>query len=349
MAFENGLIDLRSDTVTHPTMEMREAMANAEVGDDVYGEDPTVNILEKHSAELLGKEDALFTASGTMGNLIAVLTHCGRGDEAIMGGRGHTFLHEAGNISALGGVFAQILPNQNDGTLDLNVVESAIREEDIHHPVTRLLILENTQNSCGGIPISKQYLEQAKSLLEERNVKMHLDGARIFNASVALNIEPADLVSSADSVMFCLSKGLCSPVGSILCGSRPFIKRARKIRKQLGGGMRQAGILAAAGLISIERMIERLSEDHSHAELLANGIKDFSTIELNKGMPTTNMVFIRLTDDCAKSIEAIKSEMAQNNILISDSGPREFRFVTHYWINETDIEKFLDTFKKVVA
>ena len=347
MAFQNGIIDLRSDTVTHPTKEMRVAMAEAIVGDDVYGEDPTVNELEKKSAELLGTEDALFTASGTMGNLIAVMTQCGRGDEAIMGRQGHTFLHEVGNMSALGGVFAQIIPNQPDGTLSLNDIKNAIRTDDIHHPETKLLILENTQNNCGGVPLSKNYVDSVKDLLNENGTALHIDGARIFDASAALNIDPAELVAGADSIMFCLSKGLCAPVGSMLCGSKSFIRQARKIRKQLGGGMRQAGVLAAAGLISIGPMIKRLKEDHERAKLLANGIMPIEEIDLNKGFPQTNMVFVRLKEGFKKSVDEIILEMNQNGIRISASGPREFRFVTHYWVDDADIKKFIKEFSQV--
>jgi len=347
MAFENGIIDLRSDTVTHPTKEMRAAMAEAVVGDDVYGEDPTVNELEKKSAELLGMEDALFTASGTMGNLIAVMTHCGRGDEAIMGRQGHTFLHEVGNMSAVGGVFAQIIPNQPDGTLQLTDIKDAIRSEDIHHPETKLLILENTQNNCGGVPLTKKYMRDVKNLLVNHEVALHMDGARIFNASEALEIDPAELVADADSIMFCLSKGLCAPVGSMLCGSKEFIKEARKIRKQLGGGMRQAGILAAAGLISIGPMIKRLNEDHDRAKKLADGIKNIEEVELNKGYPQSNMVFVKLREGLDKSVEEIITEMGNEGIRISDSGPGEFRFVTHYWIDDADIKKFIEVFSTV--
>ena len=341
MAFENGVIDFRSDTVTHPTLTMRKAMANAPVGDDVYGEDPTINTLEQKSAELMGKEAALFTASGTMANLIAVLTYCGRGDEAVMGNKGHTFLHEVGGISALGGVFPQLIPNQLDGTLALTDIRNAIREEDIHHPETRLFVLENTQNSCGGIPLSKGYTNKVADILNPRNIRLHIDGARIFNASVALGIEPSALVETADSVMFCLSKGLCAPVGSILCGSNEFIQKARKIRKQLGGGMRQAGILGAAGIVALDEMIERLEEDHLRAKNIAEGMKELPGIVFEKGFPQSNMVYIELSEDARISADNLIKGMAEVDILIGMSGPRSFRFVTHYWITDQDVDKFL--------
>ncbi len=245
MAFENGIIDLRSDTVTHPTEEMRAAMAAAPVGDDVYNEDPTVIQLEKLAAEKTGMEAALFVASGTMGNLIAAMTHCGRGDEAVMGTSGHTFLHEVGGISALGGIFPSLIPNQEDGTLAIEDIQNAYREDDIHHPPSRLLILENTQNQCGGVPLSVDYMHSAATIAHSLGMSVHLDGARVFNAAKALNCSAADICAPVDSVMFCLSKGLCAPIGSMLCGSKDFISKARKFRKHWGG-MRQAGVIAAA-------------------------------------------------------------------------------------------------------
>ncbi|MDO9547208.1 MAG: low-specificity L-threonine aldolase [Pelolinea sp.] len=349
MAFENGIIDFRSDTVTHPTKAMRTAMASAPIGDDVYGEDPTINTLEKKSAELLGKEAGLFTPSGTMANLIAVLTHCGRGDEAVMGDNGHTFLHEVGGISALGGVFPQLVPNLPDGTLSLEDIKRAIRIDDIHHPETKLFILENTQNHCGGYPITREYLKSVSEIVKPEDISLHIDGARIFNASMALGEVPSDLVESADSVMFCLSKGLCAPVGSVLCGSKEFIKKSRKIRKQLGGGMRQAGILGAAGIIALDEMIDRLDKDHDRAKMIADGLEDLPGITLDKGYPQTNMVFIEILDDHNISSDTLIAEMAEEGILIGMSGPRNFRFVTHYWINDDDVQKFIQKFRQLMG
>jgi len=349
MAFQNGIIDFRSDTVTHPTKEMREAMASAEVGDDVYGEDPTVNALEQRSAEKLGKEAALFTASGTMGNLIAVLAHCGRGDEAIMGTEGHTFLHEVGGISALGGVFPHLIPSKPDGTMDLNDVRNAIREEDIHHPETRLFIVENTQNSCGGTPISLDYMQSISAIIHPAGIRLHVDGARIFNAAVALETSAKELVKNADSVMFCLSKGLCAPVGSMLCGSREFISRARKIRKQLGGGMRQAGIVAAAGLIALEKMTTKLNKDHERSKSFARGLFDIDGIVLDKGEPKTNMVYIQIADDHPMEPEKLIKLCKDKQILIGQSGPRHFRFVTHFWIADEDIDKTISVINNAMA
>lgn len=347
MAFKNGIIDLRSDTVTQPTREMREAMGNAVVGDDVYGEDPTINKLENLSANIAGKEASLFVASGTMGNLIAVLTHCGRGDEAIMGHLGHTFLHEAGGISALGGIFPHVIQNQKDGTLGVEDVKNAFREEDVHHPESRLVIVENTQNACGGIPITTTYMKSLKKMVREFGLLIHLDGARIFNAAIALGTTADKLTEDADSTMFCLSKGLCAPVGSMLCGSKEFIGKARKIRKQLGGGMRQAGILAAAGLVALEKMTNRLCEDHERAKKLANGLMNLPGLEFDKGTPITNMVFLQLKKDVKMQPMEIKSLLSDEGIYIGQSGPRNFRLVTHYWVNEADIEKTIVAFKNI--
>lgn len=349
MAFENGLIDLRSDTVTHPTGEMRKAMASAEVGDDVYEEDPTVIRLEELAAQKTGKDDALFVSSGTMGNLIAILVHCRRGDEAVMGHLGHTFLHEAGGMSALGGVFPHVIQNQADGTLALDDVRSAYREEDVHHPESRLVIIENTQNACGGIPLDAIYMHELRLLANELGLKVHLDGARIFNAAAALEVEASELTRDVDSVMFCLSKGLCAPVGSMLCGSQDFIYQARKVRKQLGGGMRQAGVLAAAGLISIEKMTKRLAEDHARASTLAAGIQGIPKLEFDKGMPRSNMVFLQLAPNTAKTPGQIIAELKTEGVLIGQSGPRNFRLVTHYWVNDEDIQKTVNVLRKVIS
>ena len=256
-------VDLRSDTVTKPTPEMREAMAEAEVGDDVYRDDPTVNRLEALAAEMLGKESAIFVPSGTMGNLLALLVHCQRGDEVIVGDKSHIYLNEAGGMSALGGIQPCPLPNQKDGTLALDDILASIRTEDVHHPITRLICLENTQNICGGVPLTADYTRTVAEVTRENGLALHIDGARIFNAAASLDVDVKELVEPADSVMFCLSKGLVSPIGSMLVGTEKFIARARHLRKMLGGGMRQVGVIAAAGLISLEQMTKRLDEDHA--------------------------------------------------------------------------------------
>ncbi len=342
------MIDLRSDTVTHPTPAMREAMARAEVGDDVYREDPTVNRLEAMAADLLGKEAALFVPSGTMGNLIGVLGHCQRGDEVIMGHLGHTFLFEGGGVSALGGVFVHTLPNQPDGTLRLEDILSAIRPSDVHHPITRLVVLENTHNRCGGVPLSVAYTRQVGEAVHARGLALHLDGARIFNAAVALGVTARALAEPADTVTFCLSKGLCAPVGSVLCGSRDFIERARRIRKQLGGGMRQAGILAAAGIVALETMIDRLAEDHARARALAQGLARLPGIRLPMGMPATNMVFIALDENLPLDAAAFAARLADHGVRVGVIGPRQFRLVTHYWIGDAEVAQTLEAFEAVI-
>jgi len=250
-------IDLRSDTVTLPSPAMRRAMFEAELGDDVFGDDPTVNRLQDLAAERIGKEESLFVASGTMGNLTALLTHCRRGDEAIMGNRAHTFLFEAGGSAALGGIHPHTLPNQPDGTLRLEDIEAAIRAENVHYPRTRLICLENTHNRCGGAALRPEYSDAVGELAHARGLALHLDGARVFNAAVALDVDVRELTRAADSVQFCLSKGLAAPVGSMLCGTAEFIAEARRWRKMLGGGMRQAGVLAAAGIEALENMVDR--------------------------------------------------------------------------------------------
>jgi threonine aldolase len=334
-------IDLRSDTVTWPTPEMRQAMAEAAVGDDVFGEDPTVNALQDAAARRLGKEAGLFVASGTMGNLVAVLAHCGRGDEVILGDKAHTFVYEAGGIAALGGVHPHTVPVQPDGTLPLEAIEAAIRPDNVHMPVTRLIALENTQGTVGGIPISKAYTDAVGGLARAHGLALHIDGARIFNAATALNVDVADLVAAADSVTFCLSKGLCAPVGSVLVGSREFIARAHRVRKQLGGGMRQAGTLAAAGLIALDKMTLRLAEDHANARRLAEGLAALPQIEIALDRVQTNMVFFSLRPEVPLSAPELAERLKRHNVWIMDMGERGFRAVTHYWIRPQDVDHAL--------
>lgn len=334
-------IDLRSDTVTWPTPEMRQAMAEAAVGDDVFGEDPTVNALQDAAARRLGKEAGLFVASGTMGNLVAVLAHCGRGDEVILGDKAHTFVYEAGGIAALGGVHPHTVPVQPDGTLPLEAIEAAIRPDNVHMPVTRLIALENTQGTVGGIPISKAYTDAVGGLARAHGLALHIDGARIFNAATALNVDVADLVAAADSVTFCLSKGLCAPVGSVLVGSRDFIARAHRVRKQLGGGMRQAGTLAAAGLIALDKMTLRLAEDHTNARRLAEGLAALPQIEIALDRVQTNMVFFALRPEVPLSAPELAERLKRHNVWIMDMGERGFRAVTHYWIRPQDVDHAL--------
>ncbi len=340
-------VDLRSDTVTKPTPEMREAMAVAEVGDDVYMDDPTVNHLQEKAAEMLGKEDSLFVPSGTMGNLLALLVHCQRGDEAIVGDKSHIYLNEAGGMSALGGIHPHPITNQVDGTLLLDDILASIQTEDVHHTITRLVCLENTQNVCGGVVLSAEYTRAVGRIAHENNLSLHIDGARIFNAAAALNVPVKDLVEPADSVMFCLSKGLVAPVGSMLVGSKKFINRARHLRKMLGGGMRQVGVLAAAGLISLENMSARLGQDHARAKSLFEGLKQFRGLKLD-ARPSSNMVYFDLLDEVQLSVNQIIEEMKRRGVLVDWAGPRRFRLVTHYWVDDAGVEKALKAFAEVL-
>jgi threonine aldolase len=330
------IVDLRSDTVTQPTPEMRQAMAAAEVGDDVFGDDPTVNRLEAMAAERLGKEAAVFVASGTMGNLVALLTHCQRGHEVILGDQSHTFLSEAGGAAALGGIHPHTVKNQADGTLLLDEVQAAIRDEDDHHPRTRLICLENTHNYCFGTPLRVEYVQAVGELAHSCGLKLHVDGARIFNAAVALGVDVQDLVAPADSVSFCLSKGLGSPVGSLLCGNREFIYEARRNRKMVGGGMRQAGVLAAAGIVSLTKMVDRLADDHANARRLMQGIGDIPG--LVAGPVHTNIVFFGFAPEAGISEQEFVAALSERNVRLLCMGPRRFRAVTHCWIDAQDIE-----------
>ncbi|MDX9866015.1 MAG: low-specificity L-threonine aldolase [Anaerolineaceae bacterium] len=342
-------IDLRSDTVTKPTPAMWAAMAKAEVGDDVYGEDPTINRLQEMAAEMLGQEAGLFVASGTMGNLIAVLAHCGRGDEVIMGDKAHTFIYEVGGVAALGGVHTHTIPNQEDGTLRIEDIRAAIRGRNVHFPITKLVVLENTQNRCGGIALPVEYCRQVAELAHEHGLALHLDGARIFNAAVYWGVPVKELTGMADSVTFCLSKALCAPVGSVLCGSKDFIARALRIRKQLGGGMRQAGVLAAAGIVALDEMVDRLAEDHQRAKALAAGLAKISGLAVQKKEHETNMVFVRLMDEVSMSDAEVVAALKAEGILASAAGPRLLRLVTHYWIDDAAVEKTIRAFEKVLG
>ncbi len=341
-------VDLRSDTVTLPTPQMREAMAEAVVGDDVFGEDPTINQIEDMSASLMGKQAGLFVPTGTMGNLAAILAHCGRGDEFILGDQSHTFLYEAGGAAALGGAHPHLLQNQSDGTLILDDIDGAVRKEDIHQPKSRLIVLENTHNRCGGVALRLEYTRAAGDLAHRHGLQLHLDGARIFKAAIALGVEAADLAEPTDSVTFCLSKGLSAPVGSLLCGSNEFIARARRMRKQLGGGMRQAGVLAAAGIVALETMIERLEEDHIRAKNLAQGLATVPGLVLDPGIPETNMLFLSLNDEVPLSTSEVAVRLKERGVLAGVVTNRRFRLVTHYWIEDSDIDQAIVGFQEVM-
>ena len=344
--FNRKKIDLRSDTVTLPTDEMREAMSNAEVGDDVYQEDPTVHRLEELAAKKIGKEAALFVPSGTMGNLIAVLTHCQRGDEVILEMDSHIYYYEVGGMSAVAGVIPRLIAGDK-GILNPQDVKMALREINLHYPKTTLICVENTHNRAGGTITSPKIIEEICQLAHQRNIQVHLDGARIFNAAVALNIKPALLAKDVDSMMFCLSKGLSAPVGSILTGSKEFIQRARKNRKMLGGGMRQAGILAAAGIIALENMVERLEEDHKNARILGEGLADIGGIKIDLETIQTNMVYFNLNKSGMNTYQFLP-KLAEYNILGSPQPPTKVRLVTHYGINEDDIYATIKAIKEIV-
>jgi threonine aldolase len=338
------MIDLRSDTVTRPTPAMRDAMARAEVGDDVYGEDPTVNRLQEMAAEMLGKQAGLFVPSGTMGNLAAILAHCQRGDEVILGNKAHTFLYEAGGISALGGVHSCQLENQADGTIDLEAIRLAIRSEDAHFPPSRLVALENTHNRCGGAVLPPGYTQAVAELAHQHGLKLHMDGARIFNAAVAQGKPARELVEGVDSVTFCLSKALSAPVGSVIVGEAEFIRKAHRARKILGGGMRQAGILAAAGIIALETMVDRLAEDHLRAKRLADGLRLIAGLTLDPAYPATNMVFVNLAPETGLSTSEMAARLKNRGVLAGVAGKNRFRLVTHYWIGDADIEQAIAAF-----
>jgi len=341
-------IDLRSDTVTLPTPAMREAMAGAELGDDVYGEDPTINRLEAMAAERVGKEAALFVASGTMGNLVSVLTHCGRGDEIIVGDYGHIFLYEAGSVSAVGGIHSRQVPNQPDATLDLAQMEAAIRPDNAHFPRTKLICLENTHNRCGGACLTPDYMRRVRALADKYNLKIHLDGARVFNAAVALDVDVRELTHDADSLSFCLSKGLSAPVGSLVCGPADFIHEAHRARKVLGGGMRQGGVIAAAGIVALEQMVDRLAEDHAHARRLAEGLADIPGITLDPSRVQTNLVYFDLEDGAPDAAEFCES-IAEQGVKMGPTGPRRIRAVTHYGIEADHIEQALAVVAQVMV
>ncbi len=341
------VIDLRSDTITHPTAEMRKAMFEAEVGDDVYGEDPTVNRLEVMAAKMMGKEAALFVTSGTQSNLVAVLTHTNRGDEVILGDEAHIFWYEVGGASVLGGVTVRTVPTDNCGRLNLDDIEPAIRSKDIHYPRTALICLENTHNRCGGAVLTEEYTNEVCDLAHGRGLKVHLDGARIFNAAVALGVSVSALARGADSVALCLSKGLSAPVGSLLCGSKDFVGRARKFRKMLGGGMRQAGVIAAAGIVALETMIDRLAEDHANAKRLAEGLAGIKGIKLAQDDVATNIVMFHIPPEWSV-VEFVES-LEGTGVKVGLRDGRPFRAVTHRMVSSSDIDEALARIETVCS
>ena len=332
------MIDLRSDTVTKPTRAMRKAMAEAVVGDDVYGEDPTVNHLQNLAAEILGKEAAVLAASGTQSNLMAVLSHCERGDEYIVGQQAHTYRYEGGGAAVFGSIQPQPITFEADGTLNLDKVVQVIKPDDFHFARTRLLCLENTQ---AGKVLPLGYLERARAVAEAHGLGRHLDGARLFNAAVKLQVSPRDISRHFDTVSICLSKGLGAPVGSLLCGTNELIRKATRWRKVLGGGMRQAGILAAAGIVALKDHIQRLDEDHGNAAVLAEGLSDIEEIAIDPATVQTNMVFVSLKNGEAG---ALTSFLAQKGVLIGSGNP--IRLVTHLDVTTDDVHTAVEAFKQ---
>jgi len=340
------IIDLRSDTVTLPSNSMKQAIAHAQLGDDVFGEDPTVNELQEHAARITGKEASLLVPSGTMGNLVSILSQCARGTEIILGDQSHTFLYEGGGVSAYGGIHSRQLKNQRDGTLDLADIENSIRTQDDHFPETVMICLENTHNRCFGAPLTLSYMNSVSNIAKEHHLKTHIDGARIFNASIALSTSVKELAHNADSISFCLSKGLSAPVGSLVCGTQEFITIARRIRKSLGGGMRQAGILAAAGIEAFDSMIDRIKIDHDNAKILAEGIHKLPDCFINLDDIHTNIVYFKL--ETVNGSEFVK-KMAEKGILFFEIGAGKFRLVTHNGITSEDIETVLKSFNEELS
>ncbi|MCS7174215.1 low-specificity L-threonine aldolase [Pseudothermotoga sp.] len=338
------MIDLRSDTVTKPTEEMRRAMAQAEVGDDVYGEDPTVNELERISAEMFGKEAALFVPSGTMGNQVSIMAHTQRGDEVILEADSHIFWYEVGALSVLSAVMPHPIKGRN-GAMDPEDVRKAIRPKNIHFPRTSLIVIENTHNRSGGKVIPIENIKAIRNIAKEYDVSVHIDGARIFNASVASGIPVKEYAKYADSVMFCLSKGLCAPVGSLVVGEKQFIEKARKARKMLGGGMRQAGILAAAGIVALTKMVDRLKEDHDNAKFLATKLKEIGYM-VNPEEVETNMVILETSNLSVDASRFVKI-MEENGILSNTISESSIRLVTHKDVSRKDIEEALNIFEKL--
>ncbi|KOO09593.1 low-specificity L-threonine aldolase [Vibrio hepatarius] len=334
-------MDFRSDTVTKPTEAMRKAMAEAIVGDDVYGDDPTVNDLEQWAAERHGFEAALFTTSGTQANLLGLMAHCERGDEYLCGQQAHNYKFEAGGAAVLGSIQPQPIENNPDGTIDFAKLKAAIKPDDCHFARTKLLSLENTIN---GKVLPLSYLAQAREFVDANALSLHLDGARVYNAAVALNIDVKEIAQYFDSMTICLSKGLAAPIGSLLLGNREFIAKARRIRKMVGGGMRQAGILAAAGKLALTEQVEQLKLDHSNAKLLANQLAELPGFSVNPEFVQTNIVFAKL--DASVDIHAIAEKLQQHGITISAGNP--VRFVTHKDISEQDILTFTEKLKTLL-
>lgn len=321
---------------------MREAMAIARLGDDVYGEDPTVNELEALGASRVGKEAGLFVASGTMGNLTCILSLTSRGDEAIVGLDSHCYRSEAGGMATLGGVVPKPLATDKFGKMDPEMVEQAVNSDDVHYAQSRLIVLENTYAARGGMPVDIAYMREIRSIADRHELLIHLDGARLFNAAISLGVEASELTQYVDTVSFCLSKGLCAPVGSLVCGSSEFITTARRTRKVLGGGMRQAGVIAAAGIVALNEMVERLAQDHVNAKFLALELDKISGILIDTEMVKSNIIFFQLDPEVPFSADQVADELKRAfGIAIDVTGERSFRVVTHYWVGQHEMEKLV--------
>lgn len=335
-----AFLDLRSDTITRPTPAMRQAMAEAVVGDDQFGEDPTVNELEAEAARMLGKDAAVYVSSGTMGNLTAMLAHCGRGDEAIVGDESHIVWYESGGSAAVGGIHSWQIATDRHGQFDLDVIEAAIRPVRSGYPKTGVICVENTHNRCGGVVLSQDWLEDLRAIAERHGVPVHMDGARIFNAATSLGVPAADIARHASTVQFCLSKGLAAPVGSIVAGDSDVVERVRYHRKVLGGAMRQAGVIAAAGLVALTGMTGRLGEDHRRARNLALGLNAIDGITVDLGSVQSNIVLFRT--GAASDQQAMADRLRVAGLGVSNSGTSGLRMVTHYEISDADIVSAID-------
>ena len=335
--------DFRSDTVTRPTPEMYAAMAGAELGDDVLGDDPTVQRLESLAAETLGKQAGLFVASGTMGNLVAILTHTQPGDEVLLDRDSHSMRYEAGGPAAVAGVLTRQYPSVL-GVPDVEVIRSEIHASNLHAPGTGLLVLENTHNRSGGCVIPLEVQRELHAMARAMGVPVHLDGARLFNAAVASGVPARQFADCAESVSVCLSKALCCPAGSVLCGTSEFIERARRHRKRLGGGMRQAGILAACGLVALRTMVDRLHEDHRLARALAEGLADLPGLRVEMASVQTNMVYVETAGDARQ----LRIKLAENNVLVIEVAPRTLRFVTHHDVDAEDVQRALAVVRSIL-
>ncbi len=339
------MIDLRSDTVTKPTKAMREAMAKAEVGDDVYKEDPTVRTLEETAAGILGKEAALFVTSGTQGNQVAILTHTRPGDEVIVESQAHVYYYEVGAMAALAGVQTRTIEGKR-GQMPVDAITRAIREDNIHFPPTTLICLENTHNRAGGAIVPLSYMTDVHGIASRAGIRVHLDGARLFHAVVVTGIKAADFAATVDSVQICLSKGLGAPIGSLLVGDREYIERAKKWRKALGGGMRQAGVIAAPGLIALTKMVDRLGEDHVKAKRLADGLANISGCSIDPRDVETNIVIVDIKE-LAMSAETFCQRLKDKGVLVSAFSEDTVRFVTHFDVQDGDIDQALKAVQDV--